>query len=159
MILVTTGTNGAAFDRLLRELDDIGVGEEVVVQHGPSRLRPRGARSVEYLPFDELNRLMEKARVVVTHGGAGSVLATLANGHRPLVVPRRAAHREAVDDHQEWFARRLASEGLVTVVDETSSLRVLVRTATRRDASGSDVARGLRDELAMYLRETVGVRS
>jgi UDP-N-acetylglucosamine transferase subunit ALG13 len=151
MILVTTGTNGTAFDRLLQELDEVAPDEEVIVQHGPSTLRPRGARCVEYLPFDELNRLMVDARVVVTHGGAGSVLATLSAGHRPLVVTRRAAHGEAVDDHQEVFVRRLEEEGLVTVVEHPSQLRLLVRAPTRDALAASSGGQPLRDELRAYL--------
>jgi UDP-N-acetylglucosamine transferase subunit ALG13 len=154
MILVTTGTNGVAFDRLLIELDDLVADEEVIVQHGPSALRPRGARCVEYLPFEEINRLMRAARVVVTHGGAGSVLATLSSAHRPLVVPRLAAHREAVDDHQKLFAKRLEAEGLVTVVDDPARLPELVRSATRYDDGAATGGLRLRTELGNYLRAT-----
>jgi UDP-N-acetylglucosamine transferase subunit ALG13 len=159
MILVTTGTNGAAFDRLLQELDDLAADEQVIVQHGPSALRPRGATCVDYLPFDELKRLMVEARVVVTHGGAGSVLATLSSGHRPLVISRRVEHREAVDDHQEAFVQRLGVEGLVTVVDEPSQLSQLVRTATRCGAGAAAGGRTLREELREYLQESVGTRT
>jgi exopolysaccharide biosynthesis glucuronosyltransferase PssE len=151
VILVITGTNGGPFDRLLRELDHLGANEEVVVQHGPSNLRPIGARCVEYVPFEDLRQLIGDARVVVTHGGVGSVLTTLSNGHKPIVIPRRLAHGEAVDDHQVTFARRLHKEGLVTLVDDPRELRNLVHASTTRGCSEELGAGRLRNELAAYL--------
>src|SRR5262249_9535034 len=53
MILVTTGTNAPAFDRLLRAVGELDVDEPVVVQHGPSIVRPPGATCLEYISFDE----------------------------------------------------------------------------------------------------------
>src|ERR1700681_2077440 len=113
MILVTTGTNGAPFDRLLRELDGLDVGEEIVVQHGPSSIRPGGVRCVDYLPFDELSELIRRATKGVTHGGTGSILLARLHGHRPFVVPRLQAYAEAIDDHQLSLARRLHETGVI----------------------------------------------
>lgn len=116
MILVSVGTNGSAFDRLLRELDNLSTDEDVIVQRGPSCVAPAGATCVDYLPFPEFERLLSNARVVVCHAGVGSTLTALARGHRPIVVPRLRQFGEAVDDHQLEFARRLDHEGLVECV-------------------------------------------
>ena len=62
------------------------------------------------------------ARVVVTHAGVGSVMVSLANGKRPVVVPRRKAFAEAVDDHQLQLGRRFAEAGLVTLVEDPDGL-------------------------------------
>jgi UDP-N-acetylglucosamine transferase subunit ALG13 len=121
MIFVTTGTC-EPFDRLLRAVDALSIDEELVVQHGFSPVRPRGARCVEFLPFAELVDLVREARVVVTHAGVGTVLTALANGKRPVVVPRRAGAGDAVDDHQVEFARRVAASGLVTLVEDLDEL-------------------------------------
>jgi UDP-N-acetylglucosamine transferase subunit ALG13 len=114
MILVTVGTNEAPFDRLLSALDARAPDdEELLVQHGPSRVRPAGAECVEFLPYDELVDAIRRARVVVTHAGVGSIMTALANGKRPVVVARLARYGEAVDDHQVGLGRRLDAEGLV----------------------------------------------
>jgi beta-1,4-N-acetylglucosaminyltransferase len=152
VILVTTGTNGSAFDRLLSQLDDLAANEEVVVQHGPSSLRPRGARCLDYVAYESLSQLIEDARVVVTHGGVGSVLAALSRGHRPLVVPRRRDSGEAIDDHQVSFAQRLAEEELITLVEDPREIRDLVETDTRRPQSAGAGGGRLRSELSAYLR-------
>ena len=79
-----------------------------MVQHGHSRrLGPPGARC----RFPQLRgdgRHIRDARVVVTHAGVGSAMVSLANGKRPVVVPRRKSFAEAVDDHQLQLGRRLA---------------------------------------------------
>jgi UDP-N-acetylglucosamine transferase subunit ALG13 len=123
MIFVTLGTNEARFDRLAHAVARLDVHEEVVVQHGHSAaVGPPGATLVDFLAFDELVDHVRRARVVVTHAGVGSIMVALANRKRPVVVPRRKAHGEAVDDHQLQLGRRFSSVGLVTLVEEPEDL-------------------------------------
>jgi UDP-N-acetylglucosamine transferase subunit ALG13 len=124
MILVTLGTLHFPFDRLLNALGELPADEELVVQTrapGAEPL-PAGARLVAELPYEELAAEIRRARAVVCHAGAGSVLTVLANGTRPVVVPRLARFGEAVDDHQLPFARRLAAAGSVTLVEDVAAL-------------------------------------
>ncbi len=120
MIFVTLGTQAYQFDRLLRGLD--GVDEELVVQGGASSFRPAGATWFDYLEYPELVGHVRRARAVVSHAGVGSVMTAVAEGKRPLVVPRLHRYGEAVDDHQAPFARRLAEAGLVTLVEDPGEL-------------------------------------
>lgn len=140
MILVTTGTNGAPFDRLLTVVDRFQTDEEIIVQHGPSTTRPAGATCIEFLPFDRLGQLVEAARVVVTHAGVGSILLCLTRGRTPIVVPRLACFGEAVDDHQRLLACRLAADGVVETTEEPEYLPQLVRVhdplASRQPVGG-----------------------
>jgi beta-1,4-N-acetylglucosaminyltransferase len=152
MILVTTGTNGSPFDRLLREIEGIEVEEDIVVQHGPSSLRPSNARCVDYVPFDELVRLVREARIVISHGGVGSILVAMINGRQPLVVPRLARYAEVVDDHQLDLARRLAQANAITIVENPEHLPELVRSANGSSAAGSKQTGSLVSDLRDYLR-------
>jgi UDP-N-acetylglucosamine transferase subunit ALG13 len=133
MIFVTVGTNEAAFDRLLRAVDELALAEELIVQHGSSACRPRRALCVESLPLAELTELVRQARVIVTHAGVGTVLTALAEGKRPVVVPRLKRFGEAVDDHQIEFARRLGPE-LITLVEELGDLRDALDLPSERDS-------------------------
>lgn len=157
MILVTVGTNGTAFDRLLREVEALGNSEEVIVQYGPSTLRPSNARCIPFLAFDELARLVRRSRVVITHAGVGSILLSLAERRRPIVVPRLRRLGEAVDDHQLALGRRLAAEGLVVLVEDPHSLpEAVAGHAGVAPPSGLDGGKRLAGELAEYLREVAG---
>ena len=149
MIFATTGTC-EPFDRLLEAFDTVELDEELVVQHGISPVRPRGARCVDFLAYAELVELVRSARVVVTHGGVGSVLTALANGKRPIVVPRRAERGEAIDDHQLEFVRKLAAEGIVDLVEDPADLGTRLSSAHDAPARVVPDAR-LVSELRDYL--------
>jgi UDP-N-acetylglucosamine transferase subunit ALG13 len=156
VILVTTGTNGAPFDRLLQELERLDVGEKLVVQHGPSTVRPPHASCVRYVSFAELVDLVREARVVITHGGVGSILVSLTNGKRPLVVPRLARFGEAVDDHQLALARKLAEAHLVALVEDPRGLPELVRAQPEAPKPIGSLQGGvLLEDLGTYLRSVV----
>jgi UDP-N-acetylglucosamine transferase subunit ALG13 len=120
VIFVTLGTQAYPFDRLLRGLE--GVEEELVVQGGLSAYRPAGAAWFDYLEYTPLLEHVRRARIVVSHAGIGTVMTVVAEGKRPVVVPRLHRHGEAVDDHQVPIARRLAEAGLVKLVEEPGQL-------------------------------------
>jgi beta-1,4-N-acetylglucosaminyltransferase len=156
MIFVTVGACQWPFDRLLVALDRLELNEPLLVQHGPSECRPTKADCVDFLPFERLVEEVRRARVVVTHGGIGSTLVALANGKRPIVVPRLKRYGEAVDDHQIDSVRRLNEAGLVTAVDDLSDLDAALRNG--RSASVGPVQPGgqLADDLREYLLSVFG---
>jgi beta-1,4-N-acetylglucosaminyltransferase len=156
MILVTVGTNEARFDRLLLALDGIGEREELVVQHGPSPVRPERATCHESLPYEELGALIRRARVVVAHAGVGSVLTALVNGKRPVVVPRLKRFGEAVDDHQLAFGRRLHEARLVTFVEDPAGLVQALDLPPEAASLELRADARLVEDLRGYLVEVVG---
>lgn len=155
MILVTVGTNEARFDRLLRAIGPGPDREAVVVQHGPSPIRPPGAVCFDFLPYDTLLGHARAARLVVAHAGAGSILMAAHAGKRPIVMARLQRYGEAVDDHQLAFARRLDDAGLADLVLEGDQLwrRVVDQTSSRRAAVQ---AGGLGPDLRAYLLQQLG---
>ena len=54
MIFVSVGTHEAPFDRMLHAVFELGLDEDIVVQHGPSLVRCDRALEFEYLPFDDV---------------------------------------------------------------------------------------------------------
>ena len=158
MILVTTGTNGAAFDRLLRAVDRLGGDERVVVQHGPSTLRPRNSDCFDYVSFPELVELVQQARVVITHAGVGSILVALMNEKKPIVVPRLPGFHEIVDNHQRDLARKLSSAGLVTLVEDVERIAEAVDGASRTNGSNGRRTTALADDLGRYLDDLISAR-
>lgn len=164
MIFVTVGTNEARFDRLLRAVAAVPAGEPLVVQYGHSTgtLVPH-AEHVDFLAFDDLAATIRRARAVVTHAGVGSVLVALANGKRPVVVPRLKAFGEAVDDHQLELGRRLAGAGLVTLVEDPERLGEALdrdHTAAPFETEATPLAAELRRFLDSAVRpEPVAVRA
>jgi UDP-N-acetylglucosamine transferase subunit ALG13 len=154
VIAVVLGTQRYRFDRLLRALD--GIEEELVVQGGSSTFRPQGATWFEFLDYPALVERMRAARVVVSHAGVGAIVTAVAEGKRPVVVPRLKRYGEAVDDHQVPFARRLAEVGLVTLVEDPAELPAAVaETPAPPPALGGESR--LAADLRAYLLEVTQV--
>jgi UDP-N-acetylglucosamine transferase subunit ALG13 len=155
VIFVTVGTNEARFDRLLRGIQDLDGDEEVLVQHGHTP--PTGCPNctfVDFLPFEQMVETMRQARVVVTHAGVGSVMVALSVGKRPVVLPRRKAFGEAVDDHQLQLGRRFAENGLVTLTESEQDLCDAIRQPSEASlhlTTDSALARELREVLGHLL--------
>jgi beta-1,4-N-acetylglucosaminyltransferase len=155
MILVTVGSSTIPFDRLVRAVDGLEADEPVIVQRGPSAVRPAAARVVDFLPMHELTELVREARVVITHGGVGTILLALTNGTRPYVVPRSRAHGEGVDDHQLESARRFAAAGLITLVEDPADLPVALAGGGSSEFTAPDGEPALVTELREYVTEAL----
>jgi UDP-N-acetylglucosamine transferase subunit ALG13 len=153
MIFVSVGTNEARFDRLLRAVADLTIDEELIIQHGHSSpIGPQSAELVDFLSFDAMVETIRRARVVLTHAGVGSIMVALAQEKRPVVVPRRKAFHEAVDDHQLELGRRFAAAGIVTFVESPDDLADVLDAehAPARVARGlSSLGDDLRDFVAL----------
>ena len=156
MILVTVGTNEARFDRLLRTVQDLGLEEELVVQYGSSSVRPSPATLHQELAYHDLVDLVRAARAVVAHAGVGIVLTALANGKRPIVLPRLKRFGEAVDDHQLHFGRKLAARGLLTLVEDGDGLRAALANDARCRAVEITPDPSLVDDLRTQISDAIG---
>ncbi len=155
MIFVTVGTNQTPFDRLLLAIGDPPNGQALVVQHGPSIVRPPAAACFDFLPYGTLVDYVTASSVVVAHAGTGSVLVALQAGKRPIVMPRLERLGEAVDNHQLDFARRMEDAGLVDCIETAAELRELI--ALSGPSSPPTVSDGLiAKELRDYLVATIG---
>lgn len=111
MIFVTVGTHEQPFDRLLKCIDkmvvDEKIKEEVIIQKGYSDYEPIHCKSYKLISYDEMQKYILEARIVVTHGGPASFLAPLSVGKIPIVVPRKKEFNEHVNNHQLDFARQV----------------------------------------------------
>jgi len=115
VIFGTVGTHTASFDRLVRALDAVAgaTSEPVVIQVGTSQHQLSAATGFATVTSREFSRFMQMARVIVTHGG-DTVLEAIDLGVPVVLVPRRHAYGEHIDDHQVELAEALAARGLVT---------------------------------------------
>lgn len=142
MILVTLGTHPKPMDRLVRALDDLlatgNVTDEVIITAAAYGYRPRHATALGIQPYDVLVDLMQRADVVITHGGPASIAMALAAGHLPIIVPRDATFGEHVDSHQIRFAQWLARKRSVTVVVDMDGLGGAIDGARGRGPGPSD---------------------
>lgn len=135
MILVTVGTNEQPFDRLVRAAAELPGSESLVVQYGSSSLPHGRGNWVDFLAYETLTELIKEAREVIGHAGVGSIALARKFGKTPIVVPRRAHLKEAVDDHQLPLARRLAATGMVILVEDEDDLPGVLASGSRESCA------------------------
>lgn len=123
-VLVTVGSDHHPFQRLVDWIDLFATEHphvEVTVQHGTA-CPPAVATGHDYLEHTRLQSLMAGADAIVTQGGPTGIIEARRNGRTPIVVPRRVALGEHVDDHQVSFARFLDRSGQALVAEDESRL-------------------------------------
>ena len=117
MIFVTVGSQKFPFDRLIRQVDrmaeDRTITGEVVVQTGHSGYVPRFCRGRAFYDREEFGALLERCDILITHGGAGTMIDAIRRGKKIIAVPRLARYGEHVDDHQMELTQRFHEMGLV----------------------------------------------
>ena len=125
MIFVTVGTHEQPFNRLVEYMDKWAEShdEKVVMQTGFSTYEPKHCEWSKLYPFETMKKLVDDARIVVTHGGPSSFIMPLQVGKVPVVVPRVKELNEHVNDHQLDFAKAVAErQGNIIVVENIDEL-------------------------------------
>ena len=127
MILVTVGTQ-LPFDRLIRMMDEMApeFDEPVIAQIGRAHYEPVNMEWHRVIPPLEFEPLVDRARVIVSHAGIGTIL-TAKEMRKPLVLlPRRHALGEHRNDHQLATARQVAARPGVHIAWEAEDLGPLL---------------------------------
>jgi UDP-N-acetylglucosamine transferase subunit ALG13 len=125
MIYVTVGNHNAPFNRLLKWVDTIvpDLSDDIIWQVGVSTFRPQVGKAFRFCTSHEQMQYIQDARVVVTHGGVGSII-DIAKGSRPaVVVARLAAYGKHLNNHQTELASALYERGIITYARDQQSLR------------------------------------
>lgn len=118
MILVTLGTQFEQFTRLLDLLENSDIKEEIIVQAGHTKYESKKMKIFDFIPYDEMSKLIDKCSLVITHSGTGSILMPLKNDKKVIVCPRLAKYNEHVDDHQLQITEVFEEAGYVLVLHD-----------------------------------------
>ena len=104
VIFITLGSQKFQFNRLLRAVDEqVAEGkitDQIFAQIGASDYKPKNFRYKDFLNRDEFANEMEKADIVITHGGTGAIIAAVKKQKKVIAIPRLKQYGEHVDDHQ-----------------------------------------------------------
>ena len=147
-IFVTLGTTPWQFRRLVERVLEIAPRDaEIVWQTGVTDLTGLDIKAQPMMPDEAFREEIRKADVVVSHSGVGTFLNCLEAGKVPVLVPRRSAYTEHIDDHQEQIASVADARGLavmrevdnLTLEDlrETSRLRAIHVLASEDGSAAS----------------------
>lgn len=154
MIFCTVGTQ-APFDRFVRIVDEVAahLDEEVIAQVYKSGYASRNIRMVGFLPPDEFDRYLGRARLIVAHAGMGTIISAMCR-HKPVIVfPRSAALGEHRNEHQQATAQKMSELGYVYVANDAQELEALLTSDGLKPLRGlGEVAsKSLVDELCRVI--------
>lgn len=130
------------FDRLCQHVVSLKnrglIPEEVILQTGrteQSYPSIPGLTVVQELPFDEVQDILRRASIVVSHAGTGSLVTALSNGCRAVAIPRRVECNDSYDNHQVEIAENFTERGLIQMAEDEATLSAALdwaRTSSAR---------------------------
>ena len=128
MIFVTVGTHEQQFDRLVKYIDELKKNEiirdDVIIQTGYSTIKPEYCIWSRFFPYSDMTQYIQKAQIIVTHGGPSSFIPVLQAGKIAVIVPRHKRFKEHVNDHQLDFCRIIAQrQRNLIVIEDIESLK------------------------------------
>ncbi len=138
LIFVTVGAT-LGFDRMVALVADLKragqIPERILFQIGsgvrPTNL-PDDVEIVRDLPFDQVQHILHQARIVITHGGTGSLITALRAGCNVIAMPRVFALKEHYDDHQSEITGAFAKRGLILSAQNAQDLAAALDVARVR---------------------------
>ncbi|RLJ41433.1 UDP-N-acetylglucosamine transferase subunit ALG13 [Litoreibacter meonggei] len=126
MIFVTVGTQ-LPFPRLIGHMIEWAKTHEerVVLQTGDAS-KPLGCEAYRSLSSEQFSTFIERARVVVSHAGIGSIIAAKSVDRPIILVPRHARLGEHRNDHQLATAAAFEGQTGLRVAWEVSEISSLL---------------------------------
>jgi len=155
MIFVTVGMHYQGFERLIKKMDEIAgrIDEEVVMQIGFTKHKPRNAKYFDFVDDDEkVLEYFRRVRVIVSHAGAGTLLNALHFGKPVIVVPRLKKFGEHVDDQQLELAELISKMGKGVAVYDIDELEDALNRVDGLNFSAVGKDKGLVNFLRGYIR-------
>ena len=126
MILVTLGTQDKNFVRLLEKIDQLInnglIKDKVIVQAGFTKYNSENMEIFDLIPQDEFNDLMDKADIIITHGGVGNIISALEKNKKVIAVPRLAKYGEHINDHQTQIIAKFNALGYIIGLQDVDEL-------------------------------------
>ncbi len=131
MILVLTGTHNQGFDRLIKAIDKLAESfeENFLIQTGNSKIKPKNCKWKKFFFPQEMEKKIKESSLVITHGGAGSIINSLKNRKPIVIVPREKKFKEHVNNHQIDLAKALEKENKAVMEKTVKNLGNAIKKA------------------------------
>lgn len=130
MILVCLGTFDIQFPRPLMAIEDLckkGVlNDEIIVQNGHTEFISPFLKMIPFIDPFNLDKLYNKASIIITHAGTGSILKGVKMGKKVISIPRLKKYDECVDDHQLEIQNEFSKRGFIIPWNENDSLEAVL---------------------------------
>lgn len=126
MILVLLGTQHNEFKRLLKKIEECIdkkiITENVIVQAGFTKYESNKMKIFDIKSDEELEKLINSADLIITHGGVGSITKSLKKKKKVIAVPRLHEFGEHVNNHQKDIVNEFSKREFLIGIQDISEL-------------------------------------
>lgn len=133
MILVVLGTQDKRFERLIALVDEAiqhgWIHEEVIVQAGCTHYDSLSMKIVDFVDMSEFEMWMKDCRILITHGGVGTIMSALRMKKPVIACARLAKYGEHHNDHQCEIIENFYEKGLLIRVNDGQTLENALKEA------------------------------
>ena len=133
MIFLTVGTQDKPFARIIQAVEQAviegKITDEVIVQAGNTQYKSKVLNVLNYVPFEDFNKYLSKADIIITHGGVGSILNALKLKKKIIAVPRLKKYGEHINDHQLQVIQKMTEQGYILSTEDENEIANKVKEA------------------------------
>lgn len=126
MILVSLGTQDREFKRLLeaieREIIRGNIKEKVIVQSGETKFVSDHMEIFDLIPSKEFLKLLEECRILICHGGVGTIIDGLQRHKKIIAAARLKEFGEHQNNHQKQIIHEFTEKKLILELDDFDKL-------------------------------------
>lgn len=135
MILVTLGTQDKPFPRILSALEALKrkgyINDDIFVQAGYTQFNSDILNIKDYYSQTQLDELRQKADLIITHAGVGSILDSLKFKKKVIGVARLKKYGEHANDHQYEILDVFSKDGYILRCDNFDDLANIIQSANK----------------------------
>ncbi len=156
-IFVSVGTHAQQFNRLLREMDSLIENKKIIAnvfgQTGNSDYEPKNFAFKKFLDEKEFEEKFGWTDMIISHGGAGTIINAMLNRKKLVIVPRLKKFGEHTNDHQLDLAKALEEEGMALAVFEIGELGTAIKKAEKFSPKIASNKEGLVNAIKEFLEK------
>lgn len=135
MIFITLGTQDKSFVRLLKAVDDQiekgNINEKVIAQVGYTKYESKNIKMFDLISTEEFNKYIDESRIIITHGGVGSILSGLQKNKVIIAAPRLKKYKEHTNDHQKQIVKEFADRGYILELSDFNKFDKVLKKANK----------------------------
>jgi len=131
VILVLLGTFNIEFQRPLKAIEHFvannPIEEEIIVQSGYTNFHSKYFTIIPFMAPAVLDDLYNKASLIITHAGTGSILQGVKKGKKVIAIARLKKYKEHIDDHQLEILKEFVGCNYILSWDQIDSFETVLK--------------------------------
>lgn len=133
---VSLGNNKKDFSRILNFVENNyhELSKPVILQLGHTCFNPKYKfKKFKFLNQEDFSRIVSQAKILIIHGGAGTIIKSLQQNKKPFVMPRLMRFNEHINDHQLELCNELSKDNKIYLINEESKINNFKFEKTKLD--------------------------